>query len=248
MPAFRAGEALPASEGILIAVPDSAIPACAEPLALRLPKGCRVALHTSGLLPANAIAAIARRGVAVASFHPLVSFATPTGALVPLAGVLAAIEGEAAATRESRRLARALGMRPFHLKAELKPQYHAAAALAANLTHVLVATATDAMTKLGLPRRGAAAALRPLVGTAIAAALSANGLERLTGPLARGDAQAVLAHLAALPPSAAAAYRAVATLALPALSSQHLVDPIRLLEIERALTKPRRCARFRPSM
>ena len=56
---------------------------------------------------------------------------------------------------------------------------------------------------MGFSQRGAAAALRPLVTGSVEAALSARGIENLTGPLARGDAAAVLAHLAALPGGAA---------------------------------------------
>ncbi|TAM56886.1 MAG: DUF2520 domain-containing protein [Acidobacteria bacterium] len=243
---FGAAASLPPVHGVLIAVPDSAIPACAARLAPRLHPATSVVLHTSGLLTADALAAIAAAGPTVGSFHPMASFPTATGPLVRLAGVVAAVEGRPAAVREARRLALALGMRPVRIAAAAKPSYHAAAALAANLTHALVATAKDVLTGVGFTRRGAAAALRPLVAGAVEAALSARGMERLTGPLGRGDAEAVLAHLAALPGGAAAAYRAVAAVAVAALSEEGLLPDTRIRDLKVALTGHRRCARFQP--
>jgi predicted short-subunit dehydrogenase-like oxidoreductase (DUF2520 family) len=243
---FGAGDALPPVHGVLIAVPDSAIPTCAAQLAPRLHPATTVVLHTSGLLAADALAIITRSGPATGSLHPMVSFPTAVGPLVRLEGAIATVEGSAAAVREACRLATALGMRPVRIAAAAKPTYHAAAALAANLTHVLVATAKDLLIDVGFSQRGAAAALRPLVAGAVEAALSARGMENLTGPLARGDGAAVLAHLTAIPDGAAAAYRAVAALAVAALANERLLNEMRIRDLELALTGHARCGRFQP--
>ena len=243
---FGAAALLPPVHGVLVAVPDSAVAACAERLEPRLHPDTRVVLHTSGLLAADALAAVARSVPAVGSIHPLVSFPTAAGPLVRLGGAVAAVEGNAAAVREARALALALGMRPVRVAAAAKPSYHAAAALAANLTHVLVVTAKDLLSGAGFAPRGAAAALRPLVAGAMEAALDARGMENLTGPLGRGDGAAVMAHLAALPEGAAAAYRAVAALAVAALANERLLSEMRIRDLELALTGHARCARFQP--
>ena len=83
----------------------------------------------------------------------------------------AAVEGEPRAVREAMALARRLGMRGFRLAAEAKPRYHAAAAVAANLTYTLVASACEELATIGPSRRWAAKALRPLVLEAVTAAL-----------------------------------------------------------------------------
>ena len=245
--AVASGEPLPPADAILVAVPDSAIPGCAARLAPLLHASTTVVLHTSGLATAEALAPIARSGRSVGSLHPLVSFPSATGPLVNLRGAVATVEGNLAAVRAARQLAAALGMRPIRIAAAAKPAYHAAAALAANMTHVLVATAASTLREVGFSRRAAAAALGPLVAGSTAAALSARGMENVTGPLARGDAEAVAAHLAALPGPAGEAYRAVAALALGALAGQHLLDETRVRELERALTGQTRYARFHPS-
>jgi len=202
---------------VLLAVPDDALAGCAAGLASRLDPGCRVALHVSGFHPAAVLAPLAAPGRALGSIHPLASFPSAAGPLVPLGGVLATVEGDDAAVRAARALARALGMRARTITAEAKPRYHAAAALAANLTYVLVAAARAELAACGFSPRDTAAALRPLVTGALTAALAARGWESLTGPMARGDASVTAAHLSALTPDVAAAYRSVARLAVARL-------------------------------
>ena len=236
--AFPPAGPLPGSDAILLAVPDSALAECARALASRIGRTTRVVLHTSGLVTSEALAPLRRPGCSVGSMHPLVSFPTATGAPVVLRGVAAAVEGEEEAMRWARRLARGLGMTPFRLAAASKPRYHAAAAMAANMTHVLVATARALLVDAGLPRRFAGAALRPLVAGSVAAALSAHGLERLTGPVARGDAVAVGADLASLPRRERAVYRAVAALAVARMRSDGALDERGARRLLAALTLP----------
>lgn len=228
--------ALPAVHAVLLAIPDSELAACARALAPRLDPATRVVLHTSGLAPASALEPLAGRHRSIASMHPLVTFPSATGRPVALDGVVAAIEGEAAAVRAAFGLARTLGMRPVRIAADAKARYHAAAALAANLSHALVATAKEILVEAGFSPRAAGEALRPLVRGAVESATEADGMESLTGPLARGDARAVAAHLAALPEDAAAAYGAVARLALASLGSQRLLTESQIHELLRALT------------
>jgi predicted short-subunit dehydrogenase-like oxidoreductase (DUF2520 family) len=222
--------------GVLIAVPESALAECAEGLSPRMSAATTIVLHTSGLVPADVLGPLSRKGRHLGSMHPLRSFPSATGAAVELHGVVAALEGDATAVREARSLARALGMRPVTLTPGAKPLYHAAASVAANLTHTLIATAKALLVRAGFSESGAAAALRPLVEGATEAALAANGMESLTGPLRRGDASAVRSHLAALPEDVAAAYRAVGGLAVQALASQRSLSESQLQELKRALT------------
>lgn len=204
---------LPQGTCYLLAVADDALQDTGAALASLLPVTLpRVMLHTSGLHPAAVLAPLADLGVALGSLHPLVAFPSPPAPAPDLTGVWAIIEGDPAAQRAAARLARRLGMKPHRLAAAHKPLYHAAAASAANLTHVLIVAAKELLLECGFSHRQASAALRPLVLGSSAAALGARGFERLTGAIARGDAEAVAAHLHALPPELAATYRALAQL------------------------------------
>jgi predicted short-subunit dehydrogenase-like oxidoreductase (DUF2520 family) len=71
----------------------------------------------------------------------------------------------------------------------------------------------------------------------VEAALSARGFERLTGPIARGDAAAVRMHLEALPGRVATAYWAVAWLAIAGLAEQGLISEKQAQELGLALTR-----------
>jgi predicted short-subunit dehydrogenase-like oxidoreductase (DUF2520 family) len=241
--------ALPTTDAVLVAVPDGRLADCDAELATRLPEGVHVALHTSGLHSGAVLGRVRERGIRVGSFHPLMTFPAPGGPPVPLAGVLTTVEGDAVAIRCGLALARSLSMIGRRLAAADKTRYHAAAVMAANLVHVLVAEARSTLTGIGLRRHESVAALRPLVDGAVAAALAAAGLERLTGPISRGDASTVRAHLRSLDPPAAAAYRAVGRLAVERLRVAALpptVTKSALDSVLRALTDTEACASVPP--
>ena len=231
--------ALPASGGILVAVPDRAVAACAETLAASPPDGLARALHTSGLLPASALAPLAGTGASLGSLHPLVSFPSADGALVPLAGAFAAVEGEDAAAATATALAWRLGMEPHRIDAGAKPRYHAAAAVAANLAHTVVLGAREELVGAGLEPDVAAAALAPLVLGAVQSALDGVPWRHLTGAVARGDAATVSAHLGALDPDLAAVYRSAARFAVTRLTAEGLLENTLADELKAALTDPR---------
>jgi predicted short-subunit dehydrogenase-like oxidoreductase (DUF2520 family) len=234
---FGTTASLPPATALLIAVPDPVLGECAASLAPRLHPDTRVALHTSGLLPAAVLGPIADDARAVGAWHPLVSFPTPWGSLAPLDGAVAAVEGSRQAVDAARWLAHRLHMRPLRLAASAKPRYHAAAVIAANLSHVLVVTALAELDRAGVPHLLATEGLRRLVGGSVDAALAARGMERLTGPLARADVAALRSHLDVLPAETAAAYRAVARLAVTALAAGQLLNRRQVHELDAALTE-----------
>lgn len=232
---------LPSSWAVLLAVPDRQVGLCAAELASRLGADVRVVLHTAGALTAEAMANLRTRRRRVGSFHPLMTFPRGGGALQSLAGVPAAVEGDEAAVRAAMLLARRLNMRTFRLAAEARPLYHAAATVAANLTSVLIASACSELARLGPSRRWAGRTLRPLVLQAVTATLAAGDLSRLTGPLVRGDAETVRAHMDVLSPDLAAAYLEVARLAVHGLEKEGMISPETAVALARALTNPYAC-------
>jgi predicted short-subunit dehydrogenase-like oxidoreductase (DUF2520 family) len=187
-----------ASTCILIATPDSTIASVAEELA-RIGgeelKG-HVVLHTSGALDSNVLRAVRAQGAAVGSLHPLQTFNGVT--VPPLEGKVFAIEGDAQAVRKARKIARAVGGAASPIEARKKPLYHAAGALAAGHTLVVVESAIQLLMALGTKRSEAMRALLPMTKQVL------QNYERLgmkaawTGPLARGDHEVVAKHLAAL--------------------------------------------------
>ena len=115
-----------------------------------------------------------------------------------LAGSAVALEGDEQLVAVLAGLADAVGARPVRIEPQGKAAHHVAATLAAGgldgLLDALVAAARGA----GLDEAGALGLYAPLLRQALVNA-EQLGLERgLTGPIARGDAGTVEAHLAIL--------------------------------------------------
>ncbi len=206
---WDAPEPWPPVDLVFVTVPDRGIGEVGRRLAAAgiLREGT-VVLHTSGLLTAEVLDPCAEAGAAVGSWHPLQSFPA-TAEHVELRGVYCAVEGDREAVAAGKQLARNLGMVPWEIEPGAKVLYHAAAALAANAGHLLVAEARRLLETTGLGPGRAGTALAPLLRTSIEEALRAPALQGLTGPMARGDADVIRRHLEALPPHLAAAYEAL---------------------------------------
>jgi predicted short-subunit dehydrogenase-like oxidoreductase (DUF2520 family) len=205
-----------AAQVILVTTPDRCVAQVAEELARIGAEELRgkVVLHSSGALSSGVLDPVKKCGAAVGSMHPLQTFSGV--GVPPLEGKVFAIEGDTAAVRMARQIARALGAVPVHIDGAKKPLYHAAGALAAGNVLALMEAATRLMTAAGMKRREAMRALLPLTRQVL------ENFERLgpraawTGPLSRGDYGVVAAHMAAmkdLPPQFRETYLAVNCLA-----------------------------------
>ncbi len=194
---------------VVLTVPDRAIEETAAMLARRPALSETVVLHTSGLHTAERLDPARKAGAHVGSWHPLGTF--PPLVLEPVRwhGLWTAVEGTPRAIEAGFELSRTLGCRPWVIDPRNKPRYHAAAAIAANLTHILAAAAVRQAAASGLPEPGTA--LAPLVHASCAAALAHPALDALTGPIVRRDIDTIRRHLEVLPSDLATAYRALAS-------------------------------------
>ncbi len=195
---------------ILLTVPDREIRPVAERIAAELDLSGRVVLHTSGLLDADEAGACRAAGAAVGSWHPLLSVGGRAPAAVAWETATCAVEGDPAAVGIGRRLAAAIGLWPWVIRPADKVRYHAAAALAGNLSHLCIVAARLELSKCLLPPGAPVDPLRPLVDSAVEAAFAARGFEGLTGALTRDDVATVARHLDVLPRDLADAYAALA--------------------------------------
>jgi len=194
------GTALPAEVRlVMLCVPDDAIPDVAEALAaVAHPWERTVVGHTAGARPATVLDPLARKGAATLSFHPLQTF---TAATAPAAfeDIVVGIEGAPAAVAAGKALARTLGARPVELTAQGKALYHCAAALAANGLVALMGVVEEVLAAADGPDDASAATLMaPLVEQTWTNLTTGSPEGALTGPVARGDADTIEAHLQAL--------------------------------------------------
>ncbi|MCA1816311.1 MAG: DUF2520 domain-containing protein, partial [Acidobacteria bacterium] len=240
---------LPASDLLIVAVPDDEIAPTAALLSARLRTGARarvgVALHTSGALASDVLAPLRARGFSAGSLHPLVSVADAASGADALRGAFFCVEGEARAARAARRIVRDLGGRSFSVAAEDRALYHAAAVFAAGHAVALFDVATQLLARCGVRGKLARRALLPLAASALKnLARAPSNARALTGPFARRDLETVRRHIAALDARRLGAeLRLYLLLGLRALSTasaggDRAADAARIAaEIQRALAK-----------
>lgn len=178
---------------VLLAVPDDTLPGLVQGVARS--GGFRrghVVAHTSGRHGARVLASAAAAGATTMAVHPAMTF---TGTAVDLARLEGTRFGVTAAPDSlplADQLVRALGGVPLHVDEDDRDLYHAALAHGANHLVTLVSDAMGMLTEAGV--QDAAGTLRPLLQAALDNVL-AQGSAALTGPVARGDAGTVAAHL-----------------------------------------------------
>ncbi|WP_442941618.1 Rossmann-like and DUF2520 domain-containing protein [Nocardia sp. NBC_00416] len=214
------------SELLILAVPDAELAGLVRGLASSgtVRPGTIVA-HTSGANGIGVLAPLRDAGALPLAVHPVMTF---TGHDEDLARLANACFGITAADEIGYAIAQSLviemGGEPVRVAEEQRTLYHAALAHGSNHLVTLVLDAVAALRLAlagpglmgqqtvddqpgGLPER----LLAPLASAALDNALR-RGQAALTGPVARGDTAAVLAHLEALgaaDPELAAGYRAL---------------------------------------
>ncbi|MET0398023.1 MAG: DUF2520 domain-containing protein [Longimicrobiaceae bacterium] len=184
--------------GLLLAVPDAAVPDVAARLAgLPLPPHVPV-LHLSGSLEMDALAPLARAGHSVGGLHPLCAVADPVEGADRLRGATFGVEGEGAARALAERIVRAAEGTALELAPRSRTAYHAAAVFASNYVVALLAVAERLMASAGIPPERARPALAGLAAGAVDDVRDHGPAAALTGPVTRGDAETVARHLARL--------------------------------------------------
>ena len=181
---------------IWLCVPDREIAAVAGILAPRTNWKGKVALHSSGALASDELRILRRKGAAVASLHPLMTFVQ--GAQPRLAGVPFAVEGEPNAVRVASRIVRGLKGDIFRIPKHKKGAYHAWGAFTSPLLLAALVTAEEVAGIAGIRRATARKRMLPIVAQTLAN-YAALGPERaFSGPIIRGDVSTVSRHLKAL--------------------------------------------------
>jgi predicted short-subunit dehydrogenase-like oxidoreductase (DUF2520 family) len=211
VPLVEPREVLARSELVLLTVPDDALPGLVSGLAeTGAVRPGQLLVHTSGRYGADVLEPALRAGALPLALHPVMTF-TGTQVDVPrLAGCSFGVTAPEELRLAAEALVIEMGGEPEWIAEQVRPLYHAALALGANHLVTLVAQSMELLREAGVgaPDR----MLGPLLGAALDNALR-SGDAALTGPVARGDAGTVAAHVAELrahAPHAVAGYLAMA--------------------------------------
>ena len=195
---------------IVIAVPDDALSG-AVALVERLGRAGAVVVHTCGI---QGLAPLADCGPFVAAIHPAVPVASPEQ---PFDGVIFGVTAPDAMKEWSARFVADLGGTTLFVPEEDRIRYHAALSMASNFAVTLAGDSADLL--------GDHETLIPLLRATVENMARLGPDAALTGPIVRGDAGTVLAHLRALPPHLLESYVANARRTLArAVASGRLDD------------------------
>ncbi|MCX2970740.1 MULTISPECIES: Rossmann-like and DUF2520 domain-containing protein [Streptomyces] len=196
VPLLDPADVLARAELVLLTVPDDALPGLVAGLAeTGAVRPGQLLVHTSGRYGTAVLDPALRAGALPLALHPVMTF-TGTGVDVQrLAGCAFGVTAPEELRLAAEALVIEMGGEPEWVAEEARPLYHAGLALGANYLVTLVAQAEELLRASGVaaPDR----MLGPLLGAALDNALR-SGDAALTGPVARGDARTVAAHLAEL--------------------------------------------------
>ncbi|MEU2365505.1 DUF2520 domain-containing protein [Streptomyces noursei] len=211
VPLVTPGEVLARADLVLLTVPDDAL---ADLVAGLVETGAvrpgQLLVHTSGRFGTAVLEPATRAGALPLALHPAMTFTGTSVDVQRLAGCPFGVTAPQELRMAAEALVIEMGGEPEWIAESARPLYHAALAIGANYLVTLVAQAMELLQKAGVqaPDR----MLGPLLGAALDNALR-SGDAALTGPVARGDAGTVAAHVAELrthAPQALAGYLAMA--------------------------------------
>ncbi|MDT5366204.1 MAG: hypothetical protein QOC62_635 [Mycobacterium sp.] len=212
------------AELVLLAVPDAELASVVSGLAAtQAVRPKTIVVHTSGANGIGVLAPLTEQGCLPLAVHPAMTF---TGSDEDIERLSDSCFGVTAADDVGYAIGQSLvleiGGEPFRVREDARTLYHAALAHAGNHIVTVVADAVEALRAalsgqelLGQPLVDdapggiAERVIGPLTRAAVENTLQ-RGQAALTGPVARGDADVVAAHLRALAevdPQLAQAYR-----------------------------------------
>jgi len=225
------------AELIWFCVPDAEIARAAAALAGKIEWEGRIVFHSSGALASDELGVLRRRGAAVASVHPMMTFVRGTYLLRSqntLAEVSFAVEGDAAAVRVARRVVKDLGGRAYSIRKEDKAAYHAWGTFASPLLTALLATSEQVAGLAGVRRKAARQRMIPILQQTLANYAEFGAAGGFSGPIVRGDVDTVKRHLGVLRGTPAAeVYWALAKAALRYLPAKNKSALKRILDSSR---------------
>lgn len=206
-----ADEAAAIADFVLLAVPDDAL----RPLVAGLAqtgawRRGQLAAHTSGAHGIAVLDPAAAQGVLPLALHPVMTFAGRPEDLDRLTGATFGVTAPDEARPVAESLVVEMGGEPVWVPESARPLYHAALSIGSNHLVTLVNDALALLDGAGVAEPARLTA--PLLSASLDNALRLRD-GALTGPVARGDAETVAAHVRTLhreAPELLAAYLALA--------------------------------------
>jgi predicted short-subunit dehydrogenase-like oxidoreductase (DUF2520 family) len=222
------------SDLVLLTVPDDVLPGLVAGLAAtEAPVAGRMLAHASGRYGIAVLEPVTRGGALPLALHPVMTFTGRDEDVDRLKGLSFGVTAPDVLRPAAEALVIEMGGEPVFIAESDRELYHAAIAFAANHLITLVTSSAELLSGAGVGNP--ARMLGPLLGASLDNALR-FGDAGLTGPVARGDAGTIAAHVAALSgsPTVQSAYVAMARLTADRALAAGLLAPAdaeRLLDV-----------------
>jgi predicted short-subunit dehydrogenase-like oxidoreductase (DUF2520 family) len=186
------------AQTVLVAVPDSQIPKISKrAVDMGLGAASQSWLHTAGALSSEALKEIGMLVGGIGALHPALVFA-PDEITTISKNASFAFEGDEVALKAATSIVKDLSCQIVKVPAEARPMYHAATVLGSNAVMGLLGEAVELLVKAGLPATEVEKLLVDLTHSAVTQAQKIGIVSALSGPIRRGDSDAVARHLSAL--------------------------------------------------
>jgi len=228
VPVRPADDVVRGADLVLLTVPDDALAEVVRGLAeVGAFRRGQFVVHTSGRHGLDVLEPAIRAGALPLALHPVMTFAGGSEDVERLTGVSFGVTAPDELRAAGEALVVEMGGEPVWVPEEARVLYHAALAWGSNYLVTLVTTAVDLLRATGAERPELL--LAPLLGAALDNALR-RGDAALTGPVSRGDAGTVTAHLDTLrrnAPEVVPAYVALARLTADRALRDGRLDPQR---------------------
>ncbi len=214
-------EVVARTELVLLAVPDDALPALAQQLPFT---PGQFVVHCSGRYGVAVLDPAAQRGALPLALHPAMTLTGTSLDVERLSGAPFGVTSAEPLRMAAEALVVEMGGEPIWIPEAARTLYHAALAHSANHLITLVASAIEMLEGAGV--ENGARLLSPLLQASLDNALR-MGYPALTGPVVRGDASTVAAHIEVLAqdPQVQAAYIALARLTADRALAEGLLKP-----------------------
>ncbi|MDP9226567.1 MAG: DUF2520 domain-containing protein [Actinomycetota bacterium] len=222
-PVVEVGD-MPMAEVVLLGVPEGALGEVASEVAAQA--RTKIVCHFAGVAGIGPLSPVLDAGMLAAALHPVQACPDVETAIRRLPGSAWGVTTSPEISAWAHEvITRDLHGEPVDVEERHRPLWHAAAATTANGIAALLSLAGAMLADIGIEQPGGV--LGPLAAGVLAGATTAGGTgQTLTGPVARGDAMTVRAHVEALrsqAPDLLEAYRAAAaTILLAAVRTEDI--------------------------
>jgi|UPI0003610A4C predicted short-subunit dehydrogenase-like oxidoreductase (DUF2520 family) len=184
---------------LIIAVRDDVIAEVAGRLAeLSVDFRDKRVLHVSGFYDSSILRPLKACGAATGSLHPVLSVPTIESGIETLPTGVFTCEGEIRA--ELVKMVQEIGGRAYLLTPQQKKVVHVAAVFLNNYYLALTQALRQLGNQVGLESEDFSALLKPTLAQVIETFARTDAVQRITGPVARGDLATIQAHQELLSP------------------------------------------------